>query len=162
MIETRPPGYILRLSPEQLDLNRFERKSEEAGRALGRGDAEAAADLLRAALWLWRGAPLADFAHASFAQTSIERLEEIRLAALEQRIEADLTLARHADLVGELEALVAEHPLRERFRGQLMLALYRSGRQAEALDVYRSTRRVLVETFGIDRRLRSMSSSGRS
>jgi DNA-binding SARP family transcriptional activator/nucleotide-binding universal stress UspA family protein len=150
VIETRSPGYVLRLSPEQLDLNRFERQTEEAGRALGRGEAEAAADLLRGALGLWRGEPLADFAYASFAQTAIERLEEIRLAALEQRIEADLTLGRHADLVGELEALGAEHPLRERFRGQLMLALYRSGRQAEALGVYRNLRRMLVEEFGIE------------
>jgi DNA-binding SARP family transcriptional activator len=139
VIETRSPGYVVRLSPDQLDLHRFERLVEEGG-----------AESLREALGLWRGAPLADLAYESFAQTSIERLEEIRLAALEQRIEAELALGRHGELVGELEQLAAEHPLREGFRRQLMLALYRSGRQAEALDVYRSTREALVEEFGIE------------
>jgi DNA-binding SARP family transcriptional activator len=150
VIDTRSPGYVIRISHEQLDLDRFERQTEEAGRALERGEAELAADLLRAALGLWRGAPLADLAYESFAQTAIERLEEIRLAALEQRIEAELALGRHGELVGELEQLVFEHPLRERFRGQLMLALYRSGRQAEALEVYRKTRAALVDEFGIE------------
>jgi DNA-binding SARP family transcriptional activator len=149
-IETRAPGYVLHLAPEQLDLNRFERLAARATEALARGEAESAADLLRQALALWRGPPLADLAHEPFAQTSIERLEEIQVAALEHRIEADLTLGRHAELVGELEALVADHPLQERFRAQLMLALYRSGRQAEALDVYRSTREALVDEFGIE------------
>jgi DNA-binding SARP family transcriptional activator len=92
------------------------------------------------ALGLWRGAPLADFGYESFAQISIERLDEIRLATLEQRIEAELALGRHKELVGELEQFVAEHPLHERLRAQLMLALYRSGRQGEALEVYRKTR----------------------
>jgi DNA-binding SARP family transcriptional activator len=149
-IETRAPGYVIRLSPEQLDLARFERLTEEANRALIARDSGLAADLLRQALALWRGAPLADLAYESFAQTSIARLEEIRLAALEQRIEADLALGRHGELVGELEQLVFEHPLRERLRGQLMLALYRSGRQAEALEVYRKTREALVREFGIE------------
>jgi len=150
VIDTRSPGYVIRLSHQQLDLDRFERQTEEAGRALERGEAELAADLLRDARGLWRGAPLADLAYESFAQTAIERLEEIRLAALEQRIEAELALGRHGKLVGELEQLVFEHPLRERFRGQLMLALYRSGRQAEALEVYRKTRAALVDEFGIE------------
>jgi len=150
VIETRPPGYVLRLSPEQLDLHRFQRSAEDAGRALGQGEAQSAADLLREALALWRGAPLADLAYESFAQTAIERLEEIRLAALEQRIDADLALGRQAELVGELEQLVAEHPLKERLRGQLMLALYRSGRQVEALNVYRSTRAALVDELGLE------------
>jgi DNA-binding SARP family transcriptional activator len=149
-IETRPPGYVLRVVPDQVDLDRFERLAGEASSALARGDAQSAADLLREALGIWRGAPLADLAYESFAQTSIERLEEIRLAALEQRVDADLLLGRHAALVGELEQLVAHHPLHERFRAQLMLALYRSGRQAEALDVYRRTRAALVEEFGIE------------
>ena len=105
---------------------------------------------LRAALALWRGAPLADFAYEAFAQAAIGRIEELRLAALERRIEADLELGRHAGLVGELEALVAEHPLRERLRGQLMLALYRSGRQAEALAAYPSTGDALVDGLGIE------------
>ena len=111
--------------------------------------AEASARL-RDALSLWRGPALADVAYEEFAQTAVARLEEIRLAALELRIEADLDLGRHADLVGELEALVAEHPLRERPRRYLMTALYRSGRQAEALDAYRDARRVYVEELGID------------
>jgi DNA-binding SARP family transcriptional activator len=150
VIETRSPGYLIPISAEQLDLDRFERTTEEAGRALAGGDARAAADLLRNALALWRGAPLADLAYEPFAQSAIDRLEEIRLAALEQRIEADLALGRHAALIGELEQLVFDQPLRERSRAQLMLALYRSGRQAEALDVYRRTRAALVDEFGIE------------
>jgi DNA-binding SARP family transcriptional activator len=150
IIETRSPGYLIRLAPEQLDLHRFERLTEEAGHALSREEARLAADLLREALGLWRGAPLADLAYETFAQASIERLQEIRLAALEQGIEAELALGRHAEMAADLEQLVVEHPLRERLKGQLMLALYRSGRQAEALDVYRRTRRALVDEFGIE------------
>jgi DNA-binding SARP family transcriptional activator len=149
-IETRSPGYVIRLSPDQLDLYRFERSAEDANQALNRGDAGAAADLLRRALGLWRGTALADLEYEAFAQLAIDRLEEVRLAALEQRIEAELVLGRHAELIPELEELVAEHPLRELLCRQLMLALYRSGRQAEALDVYRSTRAALVEEFGIE------------
>jgi len=148
-IETRPPGYVLRVSPGQLDLDVFEQRTERAREALGEGDARGASELLREALASWRGAPLADLAHEPFS-VAIERLDEMRLAAVEQQIEAWLALARHAELVGELEQLVSEHPLRERFHGQLMLALYRSGRQAEALDVYRSTRRTFVEEFGLE------------
>jgi DNA-binding SARP family transcriptional activator len=148
-IETRPPGYLLRLRDEALDLAHFERLTGEAERARGRDDAAAAA-LLDEALGLWRGPPLADLAYEPFARAAVERLEEVRLAALEDRVQAELALGRHSGLVAELEALVAEHPLRERLRGQLMLALYRSGRQAEALAVYRATRRLLVETFGLD------------
>jgi len=150
VIETRSPGYLIRLAPDQLDLHRFERLTGEASRALADGEVQPAADLLREALGLWRGAPLADLAYESFAQAAIERLREIRVGALELRIEADLALARHSQLVGELEELVAEHPLREGFRGQLMLALYRSGRQAEALEVYRKTREALVDELGIE------------
>jgi DNA-binding SARP family transcriptional activator len=149
-IETRAPGYVVRLAPEQLDLTRFEQQAAAAGDALGRGEPEAASRLLRDALALWRGPPLADVWDEPFARPAIERLQEIRLAAVGQRIEAELVLARHVELVGELEQLVFEHPLHERFRGQLMLALYRSGRQAEALDVYRRTRHALVEEFGIE------------
>lgn len=157
-IETRPPGYVIHVSSEQLDLGRFERRTEEATQALARGDASHGAEIFRDALGLWRGAPLADLADESFAQISIARLDEIRLAALELRIEADLALGRHRTLVGELEELVLAHPLREGLHAQLMLALYRSGRQAEALDVYRRTRETLVEEFGIDttRRLREL------
>jgi DNA-binding SARP family transcriptional activator len=146
VIETRSPGYVIRLEPAQLDLYRFERLAEEAARA----DAQVAADLLRDALSIWRGAPLADLSYESFARPAVERLEEIRLAAIENRIDAQLALGRHEETAAELEQLVAEHPLRERFRGQMMLSLYRSGRQAEALDVYRRKREKLVEEFGIE------------
>ena len=149
-IETRPPGYLIRVGDAQVDLQRFERLGEEGRHALDRGDADAAAELLRAALALWRGAPLADLAYEEFAQVPVARLEEIRLAALEDRVEAELALGRHAQLIGELEQLIVEHPLRERFRAQLMLALYRAGRQAEALDVYRMTREELVHELGIE------------
>jgi DNA-binding SARP family transcriptional activator len=149
-IETRPPGYVLHLRDDDLDLARFERLTAKAESARAREDVEAAAGLLREALALWRGPPLADLAYESFARAAVERLEELRLAALEARIEADLVLGRHAALTAELEGLVAEHPLRERLRGQQMLALYRSGRQAEALEVYRLTRQSLVESFGIE------------
>ena len=150
VIETRAPGYTIHVSPEQVDLGRFERRTEEASELLARGEAESASDLLRDALKLWRGPALADLAYESFAQTAIERLEEIRLAAVEQRIEADLALARHRELVGELEQLSEEHPTQEAFRALLMLALYRSGRQTEALDVYRRTRATLRDEFGIE------------
>jgi DNA-binding SARP family transcriptional activator len=149
-IETRAPGYLLRVGDAQVDLHRFERLAEEGRHALDRGDADAAAELLREALALWRGAPLADLADEAFAQVPVGRLEEIRLAALEERIEAELALGRHAQLIGELEQLIAEHPLRERFRAQLMLALYRAGRQTEALDLYRRTREELVDELGIE------------
>jgi predicted ATPase/DNA-binding SARP family transcriptional activator len=143
---TRAPGYMLRLDPSESDLGRFERLMVEAGRA---GPA-AAAEQLREALALWRGPPLADLAYEPFLQSEIARLSELRLNALEQRIEADLASGRHAELVAELEALVAEQPLRERPRRQLMVALYRCGRQAEALEVYRDTRQSLVEQLGIE------------
>src|SRR5438552_8849439 len=140
-LETRPPGYVLRVRPEELDLDRFTRLLNEADGA----EPSVAAGMLREALALWRGPALGEFAYESFAQAAIGRVDELRLSAVERRIEADLALGRHADLIGELEALVAEHPLRERLRGQLMLALYRSGRQAEALDAYRQARAALDE-----------------
>jgi DNA-binding SARP family transcriptional activator len=143
---TRAPGYLVQADPGQLDLERFERMLEKA-RGVG---PEQAAATLREALALWRGPALADFAYEPFAQAEIVRLEELRLTALEWRIEADLAIGRHSELVGELEGLVGKHPLRERFRGLLMLALYRSGRQAEALDAYQAARRALVDELGID------------
>jgi DNA-binding SARP family transcriptional activator len=145
-IATHPPGYILRASPGELDLARFEQLAAEASRA----PPASAAGKLREALALWRGPALADLAYEPFAQVEIARLEEMRLAVLEQRIDADLALGRHAELIGELEALVARHPLRERLRCQLMLALYRSARQAEALDAYRAARRELSEELGLE------------
>ena len=150
LIETRAPGYVIRVEPDGLDLARFERLAEDAGRALRRGEARQAAELLREALGLWRGEPLADLAGEPFAAVAVHRLEEIRLVALERRIEAELALGRHLELVAELETLVATEPLRERFRAQLMLALYRAGRQSEALDAYRAAREALVEELGIE------------
>jgi DNA-binding SARP family transcriptional activator len=149
-IATRPPGYVIRVERDQLDLRRFERLVDEGRRSLETKDAATASAKLAEALALWRGPALADLAYEDFAQPAISRLEELRLAALELRIEADLALGRQVELVGELEALVAEHPLRERLRAQLMLALYRSGRQAEALEAYRAARRALAEELGID------------
>jgi DNA-binding SARP family transcriptional activator/DNA-binding beta-propeller fold protein YncE len=148
-IETRAPGYRVRTEPDALDLERFERLVGEGRDALAGGDAECSADALREALALWRGTPLAELGAVPFAQRECLRLEELRLAALEERVEADLQLGRHTRLVPELEGLVREHPLRERLRGQLMLALYRCGRQADALEVYRSGRRLLDEELGL-------------
>jgi len=147
---TRPPGYLLRVEPDQFDLHRFERLAGEGRQALAAGAPEQAAMLLRRALDLWRGSPLADLAAERFLQGHIVRLEEERLAALCDRIDADLAGGRHGLLVAELERLAAAYPLRERFRSQLMLALYRSGRQAEALDAYRRTRRTLAEELAIE------------
>jgi DNA-binding SARP family transcriptional activator len=145
-LATRAPGYMIRVQRGEFDLYRFEDLAAEAEGA----EPVVSATKLRAALELWRGAALADFAYDPFAQATITRLAELRLTVLERRIEADLALGRHADLVGELEILTREHPLRERFRRQLMLALYRSGRQAEALAAYQDARRVLVDQLGID------------
>jgi DNA-binding SARP family transcriptional activator len=147
---SRAPGYQLVLAADELDAGRCERLLADGRHALAQGHAAEAAERLRSALALWRGAALADVAYEPFAQGEIGRLEELRLAILEERIEADLALARHADLVGELEALVAEHPLRERLRGQLMLALYRSGRQADALESYQQARLVLTGELGLE------------
>ena len=146
VVVTKPPGYQLRIEPEQLDLERFTRLVEESR---AEPPAERAAKLRRA-LALWRGPALADLGFEAFAQQEIGRLEELRLAALEDRVEAELEAGRHSDLVGELEAFADEHPLRERLRSHLMLALYRSGRQAEALQIYHDTRRVLVDELGIE------------
>src|SRR5439155_12364682 len=145
-----PPGYRLVIEPHSVDLFEFIRLSEEGRTTLAAGDAAAGADSLRAALALWRGPPLADLPWEPFAQAEIVRLDELRLAALEDRIDADLALGRHGQLIGELEGLVAEHPLRERLRGQLMLALYRAGRQADALAVYQRARRTLVDELGLE------------
>ena len=144
------PGYRIDVPPDQLDLTRFERLTEEASRVLGEGDPESASDTLREALDLWRGPALDDFTYEPFAQSAIVRLQELRLVAIERRIEADLALGRNAELVPELEGLVAEHPLRERLRGHLMLALYRSGRQGDALAAYQSARQTLADELGID------------
>jgi DNA-binding SARP family transcriptional activator len=147
---TRPPGYVLRVEPGELDLHEFERLLQAGRSALSSGDAEAALAALRLALGLWRGAPLRDVVPDGFARSEAGRLDELRLAALEDRLEAELALWRHGQIVGELDALVAEHPLRERLRAQLMLALYRSGRQPEALAAYRDLRARLADELGIE------------
>jgi YVTN family beta-propeller protein len=149
-IVTRAPGYLLRVEPDALDLTRFERFVREGRAALASGDAEAASATLSEALSLWRGSPLADLDSTSVAHADRLRLEELRLSALEDRIEAELALGQHAQLVPELEALVAQHPLREKLRSQLMLALYRCGRQAEALEAYQQARRLLVGELGLE------------
>jgi DNA-binding SARP family transcriptional activator len=143
---TRPPGYQLLVQAGELDLARFEQLSDEARTA----GPEEASSKLQEALALWHGPALADLAYEAFAQAEVARLEEMRLAVVEQRIDAELALGRHAEVVGDLEALVRRHPLRERLRGQLMLALYRSARQAEALEVYRAARRELAEELGLE------------
>ena len=150
VLRTSGRGYLLGAEPDELDARSFERLADEGREALARGDAQTASATLREGLALWRGPALADFVYEPFAQSEITRLEERRLAAIEDRIEADLELGRHADLVGELEALVAEHPLRERLRAHLMLALYRSARQADALEVYKRTRQHLIDELGIE------------
>jgi YVTN family beta-propeller protein len=150
LIRTRTPGYVIEVEPHELDLARFERLVEQGREELRTGVGRVAADVLRDALSSWRGRALADLAEEGFLRRESERLEEERIAALELRIEADLACGRHAALVGELETLVAEHPYRERLRGQLMLALYRSGRQAEALAAYQKGRRLLVDELGIE------------
>ena len=147
---TRPPGYSLMVSPEALDLGRFEHLFAEGERALAAGDPAAAVRALQQALALWRGMPLADLAYAPFAQAPIARLEELRLAALERRIEAELALGRHTRAIAELGELTAHHPLRERLWTLLMVALYRAGRQAEALSAFASARARLVEELGIE------------
>ena len=149
LLVTRAPGYMLRVEPDELDADRFERLLGEGRRAGEAKDPATAANRLRTALELWRGPALVDFAYDPFAQAEIARLEELRLDAIEERLAADLALGGAADLVAELEALVRDNPLRERLRGQLMLALYRSGRQADALEVYRQTRETLDEELGL-------------
>ena len=149
LLVTSPPGYRLVVDPDRFDAARFERLVAEAT-ALGPAERPRAARLLEEALGLWRGPALAEFADRPWAQVEAARLEELRLDAVEARVELGLASGGHAGLVGELEALAAAHPIRERPRGQLMVALYRSGRQADALGVYQQTREVLAEELGID------------
>ncbi len=147
---TRGPGYMLRVGEGELDLHRFERLAEEGRAALREGRAEVASAKLARALALWRGRAFADVAHEDFARDAVTRAEELRTVVLEDRVEADLRCGSEAELVPELRGLVAAHPLRERLWAQLMLALYRAGRQAEALATYQQARRVLAEELGID------------
>jgi DNA-binding SARP family transcriptional activator/ABC-type glycerol-3-phosphate transport system substrate-binding protein len=149
VIATETAGYVLRVEPNLIDAVRFERLAAE-GRALLPSDPDTARARLGEALALWHGEPYAGVADESFAQPEIRRLDELHLRAREDRLEADLALGRHADVIDELQALVAQEPLRERLRGQLMVALYRAGRQAEALRIYGEGRRVLGDELGID------------
>lgn len=150
IVETTPAGYRLRVHQGELDAERFDRMVDDGRRALAGGDAEGAAALLREALSLWRGPPLAEFAYEPFAQTEIARLEEQRLAAIEARVDSELAAGWHASLVGELGQLVAANPTRERLVGQLMLALYRCGRQSDALEMYGRARHTLVAEIGVE------------
>jgi DNA-binding SARP family transcriptional activator/ABC-type branched-subunit amino acid transport system substrate-binding protein/streptogramin lyase len=149
-IRTHAHGYELSLEEGELDADRFAALVAEGRRALADGDAKEASTLLHAGLALWRGPPLADLTYEAFVQNDVARLAEMRLDAIEERVEADLALGRHAELVPQLERLVGEHPLRERLRRQLMLAFYRCGRQADALAVYQGVRRRLVDELGIE------------
>lgn len=146
----RRPGYVLNVDPDSVDVQQFDRLVTAGRRDLADERHESAAQKLRAALALWRGEPLADFAFHDFAAADISRLSTIRIAAVEDRIEAELACGRHAALVAELELLVVEHPLRERLCGQLMRALYRSGCQTDALAVFTRARARLVDDFGVD------------
>jgi YVTN family beta-propeller protein len=147
---TRPPGYVLDIEPGHVDAVRFEQLVQDAAAAANRDDHEQASALLRAALSLWRGQPLADIADTPLARGATARLNDQHLLALERRIDSDLRLGRAQDLVPELEALIADHPYHEPFRRQLMLALYRSGRQGEALAAFRQARRRLAGELGIE------------
>jgi len=150
VLQTRAPGYVLAVEPEQVDLTRFERLVSDGRRLLEEGSADAAAGALREAIGLWRGEPLADLSGEPFARDALPRLEEARLEALETRIDADLAAGRHSELTGELGALTRTNPFRERLRAQQMLALYRAGRQSEALDVFADARRTMVAELGLD------------
>jgi DNA-binding SARP family transcriptional activator len=149
-IDTRSGGYSLRIAGDSLDLNRFVRLADRGRAAAASGDAQQAASLLRDALAVWHGAPLSGSAYDDFARGEIDRLEEMRLATLEDRIAADLALGRHAETIAELRALVDAHPFRERLRAALMLALYRGGRQSEALQEFHRARTLLTDELGID------------
>ena len=150
VLVTRGHGYVLRVEPGELDLELFSELADQGRDALAADRPEEAASTLRDALGVWRGPPLAEFAYDPFAQSAIAQLEELHLGAVEDRVQADLALGQAHSLVGELRDLVARQPLRERLRGQLMLALYRCGRQAEALAVYQEFRRVLSEELGLE------------
>ncbi len=150
LLVTRAPGYVLRTEGVVVDATRFEQLAGDGRRALDDGSADEAARVFDEALALWRGPALAEFAYDDFAQAEIHRLGELRLSVTEDRVDALLRLGRHGELVGQLDSLVAAHPLRERLRGQWMLALYRSGRQAEALQAYRDGRRLLGSELGLE------------
>src|SRR5215211_4650164 len=150
LLTTAPAGYRIHVREGELDAERFERLVDLGRRELSAGRADAAAAALREGLALWRGPPLAELSWAPFAPAEIARLEEQRMAAVEVRIEADLAAGRHSELIAELQQLVTAQPMRERLHAHLMLALYRAGRQADALDAYRQARDALDEQLGIE------------
>ncbi len=150
LLVTQPPGYLARVETDALDAARFESLLSEGREQAGKGDHQQAAATLSEALSLWRGPALADVADAPFARAEAARLEEARLSATEERIQADLACGRHGELVAELDALTRAHPLRERLWAQRMLALYRSGRQADALRSYQELRALLGEELGLE------------
>src|SRR5437763_648432 len=149
-IATEDGGYRISVGAEELDVLHLRRLLASARECAAAGELEAAAEPLREALALWRGPALAGLLLESHGRDEVAQLDELRLTALMDRIDCDLALGRHEDALGELQVLVGEHPLRERLRAQLMLALYRAGRQAEALDAYQQAREVLVEELGIE------------
>jgi DNA-binding SARP family transcriptional activator/CheY-like chemotaxis protein len=150
LLVTSAPGYVLRADPGAIDAHEFVRLAGEGRAALDDDDGERAAKVLATAAGLWRGAALADVADAPFAQAEASRLEELRRGCAEDLVDAELSLGRHTAVIAELEQQVGEHPLRERPRAQLMLALYRSGRQADALAVYRDGMRILRDELGLE------------
>jgi DNA-binding SARP family transcriptional activator len=150
LIVTRPPGYTLRLDPDTLDAARFERLAVAGGQALEAGQPAVAAERLAAALGLWRGDAYAEFGDTPALLAEGARLEQLRRAAVEDRIEADLAAGMGGQLIAELEGLVGRHPGHERLWGQLMTALYRSGRQVDALQAYQRARGVLIEESGLE------------
>ena len=150
VLDTQPGGYLLRVASDQLDVARFEELHEQARGLMATGDASAAATGLRQALSLWRGSPLADVALVEGVQAEVRRLEQLRLSAVMDRVDADLALGAGGELVGELEALVDAEPFQERPRAQLMRALYRAGRQADALALYRRTSELLRDELGLE------------
>jgi len=150
LLATRGGGYVLAVAPGDIDVHRFEAELDEGRQANAAGKPADALAALNRGLALWQGAALANVADEPFARVEADRLEELRLTAVEERVDARLSLGHHHRLVAELESLAARHPLRERLRAQLMLSLYRSGRQTEALRVYSDTRRALVDTLGLE------------
>jgi DNA-binding SARP family transcriptional activator len=149
-IVTREPGYLIQLDEKELDMLRMRALCARGGAAFKAADWRLTSDVLTEALSLWRGTPLADVPSETLREQARQSLDRLRLQATEWRVDADLRLGRHADLVLELEALTAEHPLRERFHAQLMLALYRSGRTAEALAAFQHARQALADQLGAD------------
>ena len=149
-LATRAPGYVLRVAPEELDVLRFQQLAASGREALAAGDVATAVRFLDESLALWRGPALADFGDLQFAAAEQARLEEERLGVLESRVDAQLMCGRHREPIAELETLTTTHPLRERFWSQRLLALYRAGRQADALHAYRELRSTLIDQLGIE------------